>query len=72
MTELLQQHSTTSLVMEQQSWSLQIERSLQSVSKTARAQQDGEPTECEEGWQLIERALLMGAEVLKTMPTIAR
>jgi hypothetical protein len=72
MTGLSQQHITQSLAMEQQSWTQQFQRSLQGVSKSARAKQDGEAADSEEGWQLIERALLLGAEALKSMPSVAR
>ncbi len=72
MTGLSQQDSTKSLAMEQQSWTAQIQLSLQGVAERARTQPDDEPADSEEGWQLIERALLLGAEVLKTMPHVTR
>jgi hypothetical protein len=63
-------HTTTSLAMEQQSWMRQIEHSLQGVADSARDATDAEPSDTQEARQLIERALLMGAQALQSMPRL--
>jgi hypothetical protein len=66
-----QGNAASSLAIEQQSWARQIDQCLQSVAQSAHAADDSERPGTQEGWQLIERALRMGADVLKSMPQLA-
>jgi hypothetical protein len=55
------------LAVEQQSWAMQIERSLQGVTQNLMQADAGERPDHREGWLLIERSLRMGAESLQAM-----
>jgi hypothetical protein len=68
MNRYSESHTASSLAMEQQSWARQIDDSLQRVTEGARAAGGADAHESLEGWQLIERALRMGADVLKSLP----
>jgi hypothetical protein len=74
MNRLTQGQADASLAMERQSWAHRIDTSLQGASEDARAASGAssgtEKSDSEEGWRLIERALLMGAEVLKSLPRL--
>jgi hypothetical protein len=67
----LPHQTTTSLAMEQQSWMTQIDRCLQRLADSAGAENGPDRVDTQEGWQLIERSLRLGAEVLKSMPRLA-
>jgi hypothetical protein len=59
---------TASLATEQASWARQIDLCLQGVAESAHAANGQDGGESAEGWQLIERALRMGADVLRALP----
>ncbi len=56
---------TASLAFEQASWAKQIDLCLQGVAQSANATNGDESAE---GWQLIERALRTGADILRALP----
>jgi hypothetical protein len=66
-----QQAVNSGLAMEQQSWAVQIERSLQGVTQNLNQPDTGGNAEQREGWLLIERSLRLGADALQALPTLA-
>jgi hypothetical protein len=60
--------TTAGLAFEQASWAKQIDLCLQGVAQRPSSANGLDSDESAEGWQLIERALRMGADVLRALP----
>jgi hypothetical protein len=68
MNRFLSGETTASLAFEQACWAKQIDLCLQGVAQGANVASDRDGDDSAEGWQLIERALRVGAEVLRALP----